>query len=260
MHSTWGCASQTPCKACSMVGAYKLWPMGEIEPKVHVGGGRSFQRLQYMLLALLPFALGYMQNRWGHADIGNCIINCGFPLGHLYIFSHQIWEMVQRAQKFLALGYTSQTWLDKDFLYSYYLWVNIPNNALGVCVSVCVCVCVCVCVYMFVACECVHVVCVCACTFACVHVCMHKCACACACVRTCVHACVCLQHVCACMCKCVLVCVVCVLRACMCVCVCACMHKYACVVCVCVCMCVCMCDWYMCISPPILGESCPRLS
>ena len=83
MHSTWGCASQTPCKARSRVGAYKLWPMGEIEPKVHAGGGRSFPRLQYMLLALLPFALGYMQNRWGYTDIGNMCVTAlitGLPL------------------------------------------------------------------------------------------------------------------------------------------------------------------------------------
>ena len=46
--------------------------------------------------------------------------------------SPQIWEMVQRAQRYLGLGYTSQTWLDDHFLYSYYLWVNIPNTPLGV--------------------------------------------------------------------------------------------------------------------------------
>ena len=74
-----------------------------------------------------------------HTEL-HCKLLCGSLL-----FSHQIWEMAQRAQKFLALGYTSQTWLDEDFLYSYYLWVNIPNNALGVCVYICVCVCVCVC-------------------------------------------------------------------------------------------------------------------
>ena len=49
--------------------------------------------------------------------------------------------MVQRVQKYLALGYTLQTWLDEDFLYTYFLWINIPSNAsLGVCVCVCVCV------------------------------------------------------------------------------------------------------------------------
>ena len=67
-------------------------------------------------------------------------LHCELLCGSL-LFSHQIWEMVQRAQKFLALGYTSQTWLDEDFLYSYYLWVNIPNNALGVCVCACMWVC-----------------------------------------------------------------------------------------------------------------------
>ena len=41
--------------------------------------------------------------------------------------------MVQRVQKYLALGYTLQTWLDDDFLYTYFLWINIPSNAgLGV--------------------------------------------------------------------------------------------------------------------------------
>ena len=41
--------------------------------------------------------------------------------------------MVQRVQKYLTLGYTLQTWLDDDFLYTYFLWINIPNNAsLGV--------------------------------------------------------------------------------------------------------------------------------
>ncbi len=41
--------------------------------------------------------------------------------------------MVQRVQKYLAFGYTLQTWLDDDFLYTYFLWVNIPTSAsLGV--------------------------------------------------------------------------------------------------------------------------------
>lgn len=41
----------------------------------------------------------------------------------------KIWSMVQRVQKYLALGYTLQTWLDDDFLYTYFLWINIPSNA-----------------------------------------------------------------------------------------------------------------------------------
>lgn len=41
--------------------------------------------------------------------------------------------MVQRVQKYLVLGYSLQTWLDEDFLYTYFLWINIPSNAsLGV--------------------------------------------------------------------------------------------------------------------------------
>lgn len=40
--------------------------------------------------------------------------------------------MVQRAQKYLGLGYTSQTWIDKDFLYSYCLWISMLNPNLGV--------------------------------------------------------------------------------------------------------------------------------
>ena len=40
--------------------------------------------------------------------------------------------MVQRVQKFLSAGYTIQTWLDEDFLYSYYLWINVPSDTLGV--------------------------------------------------------------------------------------------------------------------------------
>lgn len=41
--------------------------------------------------------------------------------------------MVQRVQKYLALGYSLQTWLDDDFLYTYFLWINIPSNgAIGV--------------------------------------------------------------------------------------------------------------------------------
>ncbi len=54
--------------------------------------------------------------------------------------------MVERVRRFLALGYTSQTWLDEDFLYSYYMWINVPGSVPAV--SVCVCVCVCVCVEM----------------------------------------------------------------------------------------------------------------
>ena len=49
------------------------------------------------------------------------------------LFCAQIWSMVQRVQKYLALGYTLQTWLDDDFLYTYFLWINIPNNtSIGV--------------------------------------------------------------------------------------------------------------------------------
>ena len=44
----------------------------------------------------------------------------------------QIWGMVQRVQRFLGHSYTIQTWLDEDFLYVYFLWINIPNNPLGV--------------------------------------------------------------------------------------------------------------------------------
>jgi hypothetical protein len=41
--------------------------------------------------------------------------------------------MVQRVQKYLSQGYTLQTWLDDDFLYTYFLWINIPSSAsLGV--------------------------------------------------------------------------------------------------------------------------------
>ncbi len=40
--------------------------------------------------------------------------------------------MVQRVQRFLGHSYTIQTWLDEDFLYVYFLWINIPNNPLGV--------------------------------------------------------------------------------------------------------------------------------
>ena len=40
----------------------------------------------------------------------------------------QIWKMVKRSQKYLSQGYTSQTWLDHDFFYSYYVWVN-PHSS-----------------------------------------------------------------------------------------------------------------------------------
>ncbi|XP_064383675.1 BLOC-3 complex member HPS1-like isoform X2 [Halichondria panicea] len=43
----------------------------------------------------------------------------------------KIWGMVQRVQRFLGHSYTIQTWLDEDFLYVYFLWINIPNNPLG---------------------------------------------------------------------------------------------------------------------------------
>ena len=49
--------------------------------------------------------------------------------------------MVQRVQKYLSHGYTLQTWLDDDFLYTYYFWVNIPSsNTLGVSTFLCACI------------------------------------------------------------------------------------------------------------------------
>lgn len=53
------------------------------------------------------------------------------------IFPIQIWSMVQRVQRCLTHGYSIQTWLDEDFLYVYYLWINIPNNPLGVSTMLC---------------------------------------------------------------------------------------------------------------------------
>ena len=40
---------------------------------------------------------------------------------HWYI---QIWHMVKRSQRYVGFGYTSQTWLDRHFLYSYHVWIN----------------------------------------------------------------------------------------------------------------------------------------
>ena len=40
--------------------------------------------------------------------------------------------MVQRAQKYLALGYTSQTWMDTEFQYTYCMWISMLNPTLGV--------------------------------------------------------------------------------------------------------------------------------
>ncbi|XP_065921024.1 BLOC-3 complex member HPS1-like isoform X2 [Dysidea avara] len=42
-------------------------------------------------------------------------------------FLHQkVWNMVLRSQRYFMLGYTSQTWLDEYFFYSYYLWLSVP--------------------------------------------------------------------------------------------------------------------------------------
>lgn len=43
---------------------------------------------------------------------------------HWHTHHLQIWEMVKRCRRYLSQGYTSQTWLDHHFLYSYYVWVN----------------------------------------------------------------------------------------------------------------------------------------
>ena len=43
-----------------------------------------------------------------------------------------MWQMVHRAQSYLANGYTSQTWMDSDFLYSYCMWISTLNPNLGV--------------------------------------------------------------------------------------------------------------------------------
>jgi len=47
----------------------------------------------------------------------------------------QVWNMVLRSQRYFMLGYTSQTWLDEYFFYSYYLWLSVPvgNREVGRC-------------------------------------------------------------------------------------------------------------------------------
>ena len=172
--STWGCASQTPCKAPSMVGAYKLWPMGEIEPKVHVGGGRSFPRLQYMLLALLPFALGYMQNRWGHTDIGNCIVNC-IVASHWVIYIYSLirsGKWCREHKNFLLWATPHRHGWTKTFftpIISGSISLTMPLGYVRLCVRLCVCVCVFICV----CCMWVRACCVCVCMHVCLHTCVH---------------------------------------------------------------------------------------
>ncbi|KAL5471384.1 hypothetical protein EMCRGX_G029497 [Ephydatia muelleri] len=39
----------------------------------------------------------------------------------------KVWDMVHRVHKYLALGYYPQSWQDQHFVYSYYLWINIPS-------------------------------------------------------------------------------------------------------------------------------------
>ena len=39
----------------------------------------------------------------------------------------KVWDMVHRVHKYLALGYYPQSWQDQQFVYSYYLWINIPS-------------------------------------------------------------------------------------------------------------------------------------
>ena len=52
----------------------------------------------------------------------------------------QVWTMVKRAQKYLSLGYTSQTWMDTEFQYTYCMWISMLNPTLGVsAIYVCVC-------------------------------------------------------------------------------------------------------------------------
>ena len=41
--------------------------------------------------------------------------------------------MVQRSQNYISNGYTSQTWLDGDFLCTYCMWISTLNPNLGVC-------------------------------------------------------------------------------------------------------------------------------
>jgi hypothetical protein len=40
-----------------------------------------------------------------------------------------IWHMVKRSQRYVGFGYTSQTWLDRHFLYSYHVWINHHTQA-----------------------------------------------------------------------------------------------------------------------------------
>ena len=72
------------------------------------------------------------------------ILSLSLSLSHTHTHTHtythtlflplflQIWSMVQRVQRFLSAGYSVQTWLDEDFLYSYYLWINVPSDEIGV--------------------------------------------------------------------------------------------------------------------------------
>jgi hypothetical protein len=72
-------------------------------------------------------------------------VHCDHPVGLPYmdrlaeekgitsgeLLKKTIWTMVKRSQKYLGHGYTSQTWLDQHFLYSYYIWVNHHSFALN---------------------------------------------------------------------------------------------------------------------------------
>ena len=79
--------------------------------------------LTLALSSALPLFLHYSPplslppSRWTHSPY--------LPRGgHI-----KVWEMVKRSQSYLGQGYVSQTWLDQHFLYSYYVWVNIPAAA-----------------------------------------------------------------------------------------------------------------------------------
>ena len=37
--------------------------------------------------------------------------------------------MVKRSQRYVGFGYTSQTWVDHHFLYSYHVWINHHTQA-----------------------------------------------------------------------------------------------------------------------------------
>jgi hypothetical protein len=44
----------------------------------------------------------------------------------------KMWQMVQRSQSYLTSGFTSLTWSDDDFLYTYCMWMSALNPNLGI--------------------------------------------------------------------------------------------------------------------------------